>query len=390
MPPTPDALPVPPAHPAPPVGHDFAAYALAHWPRLVVTAGLLTDDPGAAEELVRRTLVRMCARWRRVPRNDVDFHVRRCLVRLHLRRLRGRRAARRRTVLVLRIREGLPDAEVAQLLGCSVGAVRACARRALKKSGADPVRLREDFDRAAGDVLPSDVPLARLQAGGRVRRRRRLAVAAAVCAALLAPVAVVGADRLAGGGPGDGASGARAGAGGQGTTSPVRVVAPGERVTAGGGVRMWLTADGGHWSVPVRLRGDDSYQPSDEPGVSLRMDSVPGGFFLSGLFHGLNGEPGRVEVSTGDGGSTTAKVLVLAGAPGWGIWYASTPLPGKNVEALFAEDGSGDGDGGGADAGEGDGGGGGVGDGAGDRRIVTVYDASGRVAARSDREWWRI
>ncbi|MEU5073574.1 sigma factor-like helix-turn-helix DNA-binding protein [Streptomyces asoensis] len=383
MPPTPDALPVPPAHPAPPVGHDFAAYARAHWPRLVVTARLLTDDPDAAEELVRRTLVGMCARWRRVPRNDVDFHVRRCLVRIHLRRLRGRRAARRRTVLVLRIWEGLPDAEIAQLLGCSVGAVRACARHAVKKSGSDAVRLREVLTRAAGDVLPSEVPLARLQAGGRVRRRRRLAVAAAVCAALLAPVAVVAADRLASGGPGDGASGDRAGAGtgGRGTTSPVRVVAPGERVTAGGGVRMWLTADGGHWSVPVRLRGDDGYQPSDEPGVSLRMDSVPGGFFLSGLFHGLDGEPGRVEVSTGDGGSTTAKVLVLAGAPGWGIWYASTPLPGKNVEALFAEDGSGD---------DGDGDRGGDGGGAGDRRIVTVYDASGRVAARSDREWWRI
>src|SRR5262245_18548799 len=73
-----------------PTGHVFAAYARTHWSRLVATARLLTDDPGAAEELALRTLVRMCARWRRVPRNDVDFHVRRCLVRGHLHRLRGR------------------------------------------------------------------------------------------------------------------------------------------------------------------------------------------------------------------------------------------------------------------------------------------------------------
>nr|WP_253267928.1 sigma factor-like helix-turn-helix DNA-binding protein [Streptomyces asoensis] len=359
MPPTPDVLPVLPVLPA---GHDFATYARTHWSRLVVTARLLTDDPGAAEELARRTLVRMCARWRRVPRNDVDFHVRRCLVRIHLRGLRGRRAARRRAVVVLRVWEGLADAEIAQLLGCSVGAVRARARHGLKEAGTDPGQLREVFTRAARDTVPSEVPLADLRAGGRIRRRRRLAVASAACAALLAPVALLAADRLGGGGAQDGTSGARPGDGSHEATSPIRVVAPGERVTAGAGVRIWLTADGGHWSVP--LPGDDSDSPLDEPGVSLRLDSVNGGFFLSGLFHGLSGEPGRVEVRTGAGGSTTAKVLVLAGSPGWGIWYASTPLPRKNAEALLSVGG--------------------------DDRVVTVYDASGRVAARSDREWWRI
>ncbi|WP_314224973.1 sigma factor-like helix-turn-helix DNA-binding protein [Streptomyces zaehneri] len=370
MPPTPDVLPVRPARPARPVvvaaaGHDFATYARTHWSRLVVTARLLTDDPGAAEELARRTLVRMCARWRRVPRNDVDFHVRRCLVRNHLRRLRGRRAARRRAVVVLRVWEGLADAEIAQLLGCSVGAVRAHARHGLKEAGSDPGQLREVFTRsAARSVVPSEVPLSDIQAGGRTRRRRRLAVASVACAALLTPVALLAADRLGGGGAQDGTSGARPGDGSRQATSPIRVVAPGERVTVGAGVRIWLTADGGHWSVPVNLRGDDSDHPLGEPGVSLRMDSVNGGFFLSGLFHGLSGEPGRVEVRTGDGGRTTAKVLVLAGSPGWGMWYVSTPLPGKNVEALFSLGG--------------------------DERIVTVYDASGRVAARSDREWWRI
>ncbi|MFE9677495.1 sigma factor-like helix-turn-helix DNA-binding protein [Streptomyces sp. NPDC006259] len=351
---------MPPTHDVPPDGHDFATYARTHWSRLIVTARLLTDDAGAAEGLVRTTLVRMCARWRRVPRDDMDFHVLRCLVRGHLRRPRGRRAARRRAVLVLRFWEGLADVEIAQLLDCSVAAVRVRARRGLAAAGADPGRLREAYARAAQDVVPSEVPLAGLRAGGRVRRRRRLTVASAACAALLVPVAVIAVDRAGAGSARDGAAGARTGGGARSATSPVRVVAPGERVTVGPGVRVWLTADGGHWSVPMDLPGDNSDRPLDEPGVSVRVDSVDDGFFLSGLFHGLSGEPGRVEVSAG-AGTTTAKVLVLAGSPGWGIWYASAPVPERDMRMLF-------------DAG-------------GDERIVTVYDASGRLAARSDSEW---
>ncbi|MGW0884263.1 sigma factor-like helix-turn-helix DNA-binding protein [Streptomyces sp. NPDC002671] len=354
MPPTPDAFPA---------DHDFATYARTHWSRLFATARLLTDDPGAAEELVRRTLVRMCARWRRVPRNDVDFHVRRCLVQGHVRRLHGRRAARRRAVLVLRVWEGLADSEIAQLLGCSVGAVRAHARHGLKAAGADPGRLREVYARAVEDIVPPGVPLAGLQAQGRIRRRRRLAVASAACAALLLPVALLAADRFGSGGAQNGTSGARAEGGTRPAASPIRVVAPGERVAAGPGVRVWLTADGGHWSVPVAVPGDDNHLPHDGPGVSLRMDAVKGGFFLSGLFHGVSGEPGRVEVRTG-AGKVTAKVLVLAGSPGWGVWYASAPLTGKDMRMLLTAGG--------------------------DERIVTVYDASGKVAARSGSEWWRI
>lgn len=353
MPPTPHVLPA---------DQDFASYARTHWSGLLATARLLTDDQGAAQELARRTLVRMCARWRRVPHNDVDFHVRRCLVRGRLRPLRGRRAARRRAVLVLRFWEGLSDAEIAQLLGCSVGAVRAQVRQGLKAAGADPGRLREVYARAVEDVAPSEVPLAGLQREGRVRRRRRLAVASAACAALLTPVALLAADRMSG--AQDGTSGARAGDGAGSAASPIRVVAPGERVTAGPGVRVWLTADRGYWSVPVRLKGLEDSEPAlDEPGVSLRVDNVNGGIFLSGLFHGLNGEPGRVEVRTGDG-KTTAKVLVLAGSPGWGLWYASAPVPAKDIKSFLSA--------------------------AKHERIVTVYDASGKVAARSAAEWWRI
>ncbi|MFB0616219.1 sigma factor-like helix-turn-helix DNA-binding protein [Streptomyces sp. AGS-58] len=351
---------MPPTHDVLPTGHDFATYARTRWSRLIVTARLLTGDPGAAEELVRRTLVRTYARWRRVPRDDTDFHVRRCLVQGHLRRLRGRRAARRRTVLVLRIWEGLADAEIAQLLGCSVGAVRACARHGLKAAGGDPGRLREVYARTAQDIVPSKVPLADVRAAGGRLRRRRLVVSSAACAALLVPVALLAADRDGGGGAQDGTRRAQAGDRAPSVTSPIRVVAPGERVTVAPGIRVWLTADGGHWSVPTHLPADDSDRPLDEPGVSVRVDSVKGGFLLSGLFRGLRGEPDRVEVRTG-GGTATAKVLVLAGSPGWGVWYTSPPLSEKDVRMLL-----------GAGSGE---------------RIVTVYDASGKAAARSDSSW---
>src|SRR5690242_6719877 len=93
------------------IHHDFAAYARTCWPRLLVTAWLLTGDLAEADDLARRTLIRVYARWRRVPRNDVDFHVRRHLVRSWLPGWwwpLGRRAARQRAVLVLRYGEGLP------------------------------------------------------------------------------------------------------------------------------------------------------------------------------------------------------------------------------------------------------------------------------------------
>ena len=350
---------MPPTHDVLPAGHDFAAYARTHWPRMVATARLLTGDPGAAEELVRTTLVRMHARWHRVPRNDVDFHVLRCLVQGYLhRRRRGRRTARRRAVLVLRIREGLADAEIAQVLGCSAGAVRAHARHGLRAAGADSStateRLREAYARAVGDLVPSQAPLDDLQARGRAQRRRRIAVASAACAALLSPVALLCIDRLEGGGTRAGASGAEERAGS--ATSPVRVVALGERVTIGPGLQVWLTADDGHWSAPVADTGGGSHHPLDEPGVSLRVATVRDGFFLSGLFRGLHGDPSRVEVRTRDG-SLTAKVVVLAGSPGWGIWYTSAPLPVKDTEVSLSAGTGGP--------------------------IVTVYDTSGRAAARS-------
>ncbi|MGW3628955.1 SigE family RNA polymerase sigma factor [Streptomyces sp. NPDC005122] len=153
-------------------GGDFTTYATAAWPRLVRTAHLLTGDLQEAEDLVLATLARVRTRWRRIPRNDVAFHVRRALVEHHLGRTRRRRvtrlpapflparpgrpapgrapaalaalgvltalSARQRAVLVLRYGDGLSEAETAQMLGCSAGAIRTLARRGLEALRADP------------------------------------------------------------------------------------------------------------------------------------------------------------------------------------------------------------------------------------------------------------
>lgn len=95
---------------APAGNGEFAPYATAAWPRLVRTAHLLTGDRHQAEDLARTTLARVRARWRRIPRNDVDFYVRRSLVRTHLGRTRRRRAARLLTPLLPeRARRALPE-----------------------------------------------------------------------------------------------------------------------------------------------------------------------------------------------------------------------------------------------------------------------------------------
>ncbi|MGW2640840.1 sigma factor-like helix-turn-helix DNA-binding protein [Streptomyces sp. NPDC001348] len=134
---------------------DFAAYADRAWPRLYRTAHLLTGDPRAARELARTTLADTYARRRRMPRDDADFYVRRTLVRRYLRHARrltrgagerpllfqalGRLGRRQRVVLVLRHGEHLAEAEIAEVLGCSVGAVRSYARRGLSALGPLPV-----------------------------------------------------------------------------------------------------------------------------------------------------------------------------------------------------------------------------------------------------------
>ncbi|MET8635238.1 SigE family RNA polymerase sigma factor [Streptomyces sp. NPDC004096] len=166
---------------ASPESPDFAAYAGASWTRLVRTALLLTGDFHEAEDLVQTTLTKVYARWGRIPRDDVDFYVRRSLVNNNLSRTRRRRvthllmpflpervdqpdnghaesverraaitealgtlSTRQRTVLVLRYWEDLAETEIAELLNCSLGTVKTHARRGLAALRSHPAFAASD------------------------------------------------------------------------------------------------------------------------------------------------------------------------------------------------------------------------------------------------------
>lgn len=136
---------------------------------LLRTAVLLSGgDRHAAEDLLQNALVKAAGRWHRI--EEPEAYVRQILYRQQIGRWRlkgrrrelsvaepperpastqsgteaaesrivlravlGRLTARQRTVLVLRYFEDLPEARVAQQLGCSVGTVRSTTHRALAR-----------------------------------------------------------------------------------------------------------------------------------------------------------------------------------------------------------------------------------------------------------------
>ncbi|MFD5541067.1 SigE family RNA polymerase sigma factor [Streptomyces sp. NPDC127079] len=135
---------------------------------LLRTAVLLTGgDRHAAEDLLQIALMKAADRWQRI--DEPEAYVRQVLyrqqisrwrlkwrrrelsvaeppesppgpdsasaaeLRLVLRAALSRLTARQRTVLVLRYFEDLPEADVARLLGCSVGTVRSTTHRSLAR-----------------------------------------------------------------------------------------------------------------------------------------------------------------------------------------------------------------------------------------------------------------
>ncbi|MCI3243935.1 SigE family RNA polymerase sigma factor [Streptomyces spinosisporus] len=136
---------------------------------LLKTAVLLCGgDRHAGEDLLQNALVKAAGRWQRI--DEPEAYVRRVLYRQQISRWRlkwprrevsvaeppegepqpadqaaaaelrvvmrealGRLTARQRTVLVLRYFEDLPEADVARLLGCSVGTVRSTTHRSLAR-----------------------------------------------------------------------------------------------------------------------------------------------------------------------------------------------------------------------------------------------------------------
>ncbi|MEU6349411.1 SigE family RNA polymerase sigma factor [Streptomyces sp. NPDC047072] len=139
---------------------------------LLRTAVLLCGgDRHAGEDLLQNALVRAAGRWQRI--DEPEAYVRRILyrqqvsrwrlkwprrevsvaeppdpaetgappadtaaaadLRLVMRQALSRLTARQRTVLVLRYFEDLPEADVARILGCSVGTVRSTTHRSLAR-----------------------------------------------------------------------------------------------------------------------------------------------------------------------------------------------------------------------------------------------------------------
>ena len=149
--------------------HTYEEFVSSRLAALARYALMLTGDPHLAQDLVQETMVRVQLKWRRLASVDaLEPYVKRMMVNLYLDWRRGswlRRVLLRpfagealavpndhveqnaerdaiwqalaglprqqRAALVLRYYEDLPDAEIAEALGCSAGTVRGYISRAL-------------------------------------------------------------------------------------------------------------------------------------------------------------------------------------------------------------------------------------------------------------------
>ena len=147
----------------------YEEFADSRLQALLRYALMLTGDPHEAQDLVQETMVRVQLNWGRVARTgSPDGYVRRMLTNQFIDLRRGswlRRVLlrpepdplrpaphdhaqesaerdqmwellaalprRQRAALVLRFYEDLPDADIAEILGCAIGTVRSSISRAL-------------------------------------------------------------------------------------------------------------------------------------------------------------------------------------------------------------------------------------------------------------------
>jgi RNA polymerase sigma-70 factor (sigma-E family) len=162
---------------------EFSAFVHRRARRHLRTAVLLTGDWHTAEDLVQTCLVKLYRAWPRLDTGvDPDAYLRRMLINTRrswwrvgwrreapvasvpdrageadgqdrhavaesVRQALGALPARQRAALVLRFFEDLPEAQVADLLGCSVGTVETHTHRGIR-------RLRE----LLGDELVPEDP----------------------------------------------------------------------------------------------------------------------------------------------------------------------------------------------------------------------------------------
>ena len=153
----------------------FAQFIEAREQALQRTAWLLTNDWALAQDLVQTALARSWPHWGRIKRgDDPEIYVRRVMVntwatwrrrrwraeepsgvltdrpdrtgdmaadvvtRVAVRQILATLTERQRAVVVLRLFDDLPEAQVAQILGCAVGTVKATMSQALTRSRNDP------------------------------------------------------------------------------------------------------------------------------------------------------------------------------------------------------------------------------------------------------------
>ena len=146
---------------------DFEEFVAARYTALLRTAYLLTGHRADAEDLLQTALARCVPAWHRIT-GDPEPYVRTVLVRENVTRWRRRRwrevstdlvaetvgaavqdpsvpdrvvlahalallPPRQRAAVVLRHVEGLPEREVATLMGCSVGTVKSQTHAGLSR-----------------------------------------------------------------------------------------------------------------------------------------------------------------------------------------------------------------------------------------------------------------
>lgn len=146
---------------------NFEGFVRDHSTTLFRSAFLLTGSHAGAEELVQDTLVMLYPKWRLVEASDVPMaYVRRSMANRYVSGLRSRAGReisvwelpdrwdgsdlsqgvedrqlswqllgglprRQRAAVVLRYFHGVPDAEIAEALGCRIGTVRSLISRAI-------------------------------------------------------------------------------------------------------------------------------------------------------------------------------------------------------------------------------------------------------------------
>ena len=152
----------------------FAEFIEARQLALQRTAWLLTNDWALAQDLVQTALARSWPYWERIRRrDDPEIYVRRVMVntwstwrrrrwraeqpsgeladrptaadlagevttRLAVRSLLAALTDRQRAVVVLRLFDDLSEAQVAQILGCAAGTVKATMSQAMTRLRNDP------------------------------------------------------------------------------------------------------------------------------------------------------------------------------------------------------------------------------------------------------------